>query len=83
MKPSTLVALRRKIGPWCTHSHPDPEEREKILEELAAPDRNFVRAWAAGLLDALEKEKSAAPPDAAEIGCRLPREKGEPTVDVI
>ncbi len=54
MKVSTLVALRRKIGPWATHSHPEASERDgpdlildqaRQVEDRARANLDFVKAW--------------------------------------
>jgi hypothetical protein len=80
MKPSTLVALRRKIGPWCTHSHPEPDEREAILADLRRADDEFVRAWSATLLEALQEEKKAGPPEPALANASAPHDASNRTL---
>ncbi len=56
MKASTVVHLRRKIGSWATHAHPEPDERDgppneiilahaREIENRARANLDFVRAW--------------------------------------
>ena len=46
MNPSTIIRIRRRVGRWTTHCHPEPEEREALAALDSGPP-NVVRDWAA------------------------------------
>lgn len=62
MRASTLVALRRRLGPWCTHSHPERDEDDP-------PGITRVGRWAVATHELIDgsppKLKGAADPSAA------------------
>lgn len=85
MKPSTLVFLRRKLGPWTTRSHPEREERDpeppthgreflayqaRVLEDERRADLEYVQRWRRELLGSLAVEPTTARPEEAATASR-------------
>jgi len=69
-----LARLKRRRGSWTAHSHPEPDERDAILSDVRRADEEFVRAWSATLLEALQEEKKAGPPEPALANACAPHD---------
>lgn len=77
---STLARLKRRRGSWAAYSHPERAEHEAILADLRRPDEAFVRAWSAKLLEDLQEEKTAGPPEPAIANASAPHDASRETV---